>query len=71
MLTWRGSNMAAARVLVYGGKGALGATCVSYFKSKDWVSKKESGIISTTVLKLREIQVKLYTKMFLVAIGFS
>ena len=63
--------MAAARVLVYGGKGALGATCVSYFKSKDWVSKKESGIISTTVLKLREIQVKLYTKMFLVAIAFS
>lgn len=33
------SNMAAARVLVYGGKGALGATCVSYFKSKDWVSR--------------------------------
>ena len=32
--------MAAARVLVYGGKGALGATCVSYFKSKDWVSKR-------------------------------
>ncbi|KAL9983303.1 hypothetical protein ACROYT_G005450 [Oculina patagonica] len=28
--------MAAARVLIYGGKGALGATCVSYFKSKDW-----------------------------------
>lgn len=51
----KGSNMAAARVLVYGGKGALGATCVSYFKSKDWVSKKESGIISTTVLKLCEI----------------
>ncbi|RMX41293.1 hypothetical protein pdam_00017744 [Pocillopora damicornis] len=28
--------MAVARVLVYGGKGALGATCVTYFKSKDW-----------------------------------
>ncbi|KAJ7354782.1 hypothetical protein OS493_030199 [Desmophyllum pertusum] len=28
--------MAAARVLVYGGRGALGGTCVSYFKSKDW-----------------------------------
>lgn len=39
-LSSRGKDlkMAAARVLVYGGKGALGATCVSYFKSRDWVS---------------------------------
>eukprot|EP00112_Aurelia_sp_Birch-Aquarium-sp1_P008355 Seg1917.3 transcript_id=Seg1917.3/GoldUCD/mRNA.D3Y31 product="Dihydropteridine reductase" protein_id=Seg1917.3/GoldUCD/D3Y31 len=28
--------MAASRVLIYGGKGALGATCVSFFKSKNW-----------------------------------
>lgn len=28
--------MSASRVLIYGGKGALGATCVSYFKSKNW-----------------------------------
>ena len=27
----------AARVLIYGGKGALGAACVSFFKSKNWV----------------------------------
>ncbi|NP_001291105.1 dihydropteridine reductase [Esox lucius] len=26
----------AHRVLVYGGKGALGAKCVQYFKSKNW-----------------------------------
>lgn len=38
-LTWKVSKMAAARVLVYGGRGALGGTCVSYFKSKDWVSR--------------------------------
>ncbi|XP_076460463.1 dihydropteridine reductase-like [Babylonia areolata] len=30
--------MAAGRVLVYGGKGALGSTCVKFFKTKDyWV----------------------------------
>ena len=28
----------AGRVFVYGGKGALGAACVSLFKSKKWVS---------------------------------
>ncbi|KTF76648.1 hypothetical protein cypCar_00023575 [Cyprinus carpio] len=27
---------AANRVLVYGGKGALGSACVHYFKSKGW-----------------------------------
>lgn len=26
------------RVFVYGGKGALGSSCVSLFKSKKWVS---------------------------------
>lgn len=30
---------APGRVLVYGGKGALGSTIVSYFKSRNWVSK--------------------------------
>ena len=29
--------MAASRVLVYGGKGALGTSVVNYFKSKNWV----------------------------------
>lgn len=50
----KGSKMAASRVLVYGGKGALGATCVSYFKAKDWVSKKCSATVVVT-LKLCEI----------------
>lgn len=27
----------ASRVLVYGGKGALGSAVVSYFKGKNWV----------------------------------
>lgn len=26
------------RVFIYGGKGALGAACVSHFKSQNWVS---------------------------------
>lgn len=30
--------MAVSRVLIYGGKGALGMTCVTYFKAKNWVS---------------------------------
>ena len=30
--------MAGSRVLVYGGKGALGAAVVKYFKEKNWVS---------------------------------
>ncbi len=31
--------MSASRVLVYGGRGALGSAVVDYFKSKSWVSK--------------------------------
>lgn len=30
--------MAANRVIVYGGRGALGSKCVQHFKSKGWVS---------------------------------
>lgn len=30
--------MSVGRVLVYGGKGALGAACVSHFKSNNYVS---------------------------------
>jgi len=30
--------MAVSRVLVYGGKGALGAAVVAAFKAKKWVS---------------------------------
>lgn len=30
--------MAASRVLVYGGKGALGASVVNIFREKSWVS---------------------------------
>lgn len=33
-------NMAqAGRVLIYGGRGALGAKCVSHFKANNYVSK--------------------------------
>lgn len=31
--------MSASRVLVYGGRGALGSAVVDYFKSKSWVRK--------------------------------
>lgn len=30
--------MALRRVVVYGGKGALGATIVSHFKTNNWVT---------------------------------
>ncbi len=32
---------ASSRVLVYGGRGALGSTIVKYFKSKNYVSSLE------------------------------
>lgn len=35
--------MAAGKVLVYGGRGALGSQCVRYFKSKNWVSAGPGG----------------------------
>jgi len=31
-------NMSAGRVLIYGGKGALGSTIVAHFKAKNFVS---------------------------------
>lgn len=31
-------EMATARVLVYGGKGALGSAVVAHFKARNWVS---------------------------------
>lgn len=31
------SMAVAGRVLVYGGRGALGSQCVQYFKSRNWV----------------------------------
>lgn len=33
--------MAANRVIVYGGNGALGSKCVQHFKSKGWVSARK------------------------------
>lgn len=37
------SMAAAGRVLVYGGRGALGSQCVRYLKSRDWVSAGRAG----------------------------
>lgn len=34
---------ATGRVLVYGGRGALGSQCVRYFKSRNWVSAGPGG----------------------------
>lgn len=31
-------SSAAGRVVIYGGRGALGAAVVSFFKNKNWVS---------------------------------
>lgn len=31
--------MSVGRVLIYGGRGALGAACVSHFKSQNYVSR--------------------------------
>ena len=37
---------AASRVLVYGGKGALGSVVVSHFKAKNWVGAASlSGVV--------------------------
>lgn len=33
------STIMSGRVLVYGGRGALGAACVNHFKSQNWVSR--------------------------------
>lgn len=38
LATHRRRSMAANRVIVYGGRGALGSKCVQHFKSKGWVS---------------------------------
>lgn len=32
--------MSAGRVVIYGGKGALGSACVDYFKANNYVSLK-------------------------------
>lgn len=32
----------ARKVIIYGGKGALGSKCVEYFRSKNWVSRPQS-----------------------------
>lgn len=32
------ASIMSGRVLVYGGRGALGAACVSHFKAQNWVS---------------------------------
>lgn len=45
--------MSEGRVLIYGGRGALGATCVSYFKNKQWVSGKQNLGIAIKFLKKR------------------
>ena len=37
------------RVLVYGGKGALGATCVEAFKSNEWVCIFKFHLLSLTL----------------------
>ena len=37
------SAMSISRVLVYGGKGALGAAVVATFKAKNWVSYSTSA----------------------------
>ncbi|KAK3696874.1 hypothetical protein QZH41_003634 [Actinostola sp. cb2023] len=40
----------SSRVLIYGGKGALGATCVSYFKARDWIQKRVDEILDGKTL---------------------
>ena len=40
-LFFRKMSSIAGRVVVYGGKGALGSTCVSHFKAQNWVRKCE------------------------------
>lgn len=37
------AGVEARKVIIYGGKGALGSKCVEYFRSKHWVSRAGSG----------------------------
>ena len=39
--------MSLPRVLVYGGRGALGSAAVDFFKSKGWVSRLLALVKST------------------------
>lgn len=38
--------MVNGKVLIYGGRGALGATCVQYFKNNNWVRKSLGEFLS-------------------------
>lgn len=49
------------RVLIYGGKGALGSTCISYFKAKNWVSCTR---LFVTVLQSDHIRSRLKTTTY-------
>lgn len=40
--------MSVGRVLIYGGKGALGAACVAHFKSVNYVSSSGSSNATAT-----------------------
>lgn len=45
--------MSSSRVLVYGGRGALGSAVVDFFKSKSWVREHEGRWMNyTAVLSL-------------------
>lgn len=55
--------MSSGRVLVYGGRGALGSACVSHFKSNNWVNLinflKILIYIFFTLIFLIKFQIKL------------
>ena len=42
--------MSASRVLVYGGRGALGSAVIDFFKSKSWVRKRGGRHINYTAV---------------------
>lgn len=40
----------SGRILVYGGRGALGAACVSHFKAQNWVSKVKCETLKMKII---------------------
>ncbi|KAK9508471.1 hypothetical protein O3M35_006024 [Rhynocoris fuscipes] len=67
--------MPEGRVLIYGGRGALGATCVSYFKNKQWwvgsIDLKENEQADVNVIVKPELDWLEQEKIVLNGVGES
>lgn len=60
------SMMSASRVLVYGGRGALGSAVVDFFKSKSWVRKQGGGHINYIAVLYRAAGLRGHTILIII-----